>query len=55
MDDVWFGCVVRIFDVSEILSRAKDLEGEGIEEFSLAEDTMGRFDGEPCFFMEVIR
>ena len=55
MDDIGLGCVVRIFDVSEVLSGAEDFEGEGVEKLSLAEDSVGRFDGKSGFFIEVLR
>ena len=55
MNDIGLGCVVRIFDVSEVLSGAEDFEGKGVEKLSLAEDSMGRFDGKSCFFIEILR
>lgn len=53
VNNVRFGGIVRVFYVSEILGGAKDLEGEGVEEFSLAEDAVGRFEGETCSFVQI--
>ena len=55
MDNVGFRSVVWVFDVSEILGRAECFERKGIQKLSLAEDSMGRLDGESGLVLEVVR
>ena len=54
VDDVWLGDVVRGLVVPNVLGAAEHLEGEGVEGFSLAEDAIDWFQGEPGFGLEVV-
>ena len=44
MDDIWFGSVLRIFEVSYELCGAEELEGERVEELSDTENAGGWLD-----------
>jgi hypothetical protein len=53
VDDVRLGSVVGVLDVAEVLRGAEDLEGEGVEELALAEDSVGGLDAEAGLGLEV--
>ena len=55
MDNVGLRSVIRILDVSEILSRAECFKGKCIQKLSLTEDSVSRFDCETGLLLEVIR
>lgn len=55
MDDVGLRCVIRILDISEVLRGAEEFEGKGIEELSLAQDSMCRFDPESSARVKIRR
>ena len=55
VDNVRFRSVVRIFDVSKILSRAECFKRKGIQKLPLTEDSMSRLDRETSLVLEIIR
>lgn len=55
VDDVGFGSVIWVFDVSEVLGGAEEFKGESVEELSLAEDSVCRLDPEPSARVKIRR
>jgi hypothetical protein len=53
MHDVGFGSVVWSPRMANVLSAAKNSEGEAVQKLPLAENTMSRLDCEPGFVLEV--
>ena len=55
MHDIWFRRVVWVLDVSEVLGRAEDLEGKGVEKLPLREDAVSWLYPKPSFGLQVGR
>ena len=55
VDNVRFRSVVRVLDVSKILSRAECFKCKGIQKLPLTEDSMSRLDGETGLVLQIIR
>lgn len=54
MDDIGLRCILRVGRVPYVLGRTKDSMGKGIKELSLAEDTVGWPQSEPCFGSQIV-
>ena len=55
MHNIRLGCIVWIFDISQILGRTEYFKSKSIQKLPLTQDAMSRFDCETSLRFQVFR